>query len=210
MKNHSKTQEQRILAAMALRPQEMEMPGPEVANEDPPNPPPAGGRHYHVWRCEELRDTDRPKGKRLTPACGLWNVYNSKHAVPNGKMAPKCLCGRRARLSEHRKVETLDDRTQAENHASWLNQHHPSWVIYAVLWQGKMDGSKWDTPAYDADGVPNLAADVLYRNEMNEVLGVHRIIERHHKAEWIAREKECATWLSPGSTQLLMFEEEEE
>jgi len=210
MEKTSQIEARRILASVYHRPQEMENARARGTHEHDQNPPPAGGRYYHVWRCEELRDTDRPGGKRLTPACGLWNVHSSKHATPNGKMAPTCRCGRRARLSGNRKVEVLEDKTAAYNHASWLNQDHPSWVIYAVLHQGKLDGSLWDTPAVDADGVPNLAADVLYRGEYNEVLGVHRIIERHHKAEWIARERECATWLNPGETQLRLFEEEEE
>jgi len=171
-------------------------------------------RTWHVWRCEELRDTDRPGGKRLTPACGLWNVYSSKHAVPNNKMAPKCRCTRRARLSEHRKVYSFSTKVEADNHASWLNaeQDHASLVIPACLvpGYGTIEGSRWETPAMDPDGNPNAAAWTLYHADENEVLGTHRIIEVHHKEEWIAREKECAIFMEPGTTQLLLFEEEEE
>ena len=103
-------------------------------------------------------------------------------------------------------MTVLRDKAQAQGHAAWLNEEdgHPYWMIQSIL-SGDMD-----TPATDANDVPNLAASLLYDYDMNKVMGIHRIVERHHKEEWMAREREFADWMAPGTVQLLFFEEEEE
>ena len=82
-------------------------------------------RYFYAWKCEKIRDTDRPYGQPVKDGCGSWNVKASKYEMGNKHLQGNCpICKRRARLNMNtRKIYCYTSREAAETHCRAMNEH---------------------------------------------------------------------------------------
>jgi len=94
-----------------------------------------GPRRHYVWCCENSDPQMRPKGRRLTPSCGFYSVYSSKHDLdalhvqgerPNDSGWPNATCGKcgkKGRLNPgKRAMKQFTDKNEAKAWAYTQNQ----------------------------------------------------------------------------------------
>jgi hypothetical protein len=92
-------------------------------------------RHHYVWCCETADTTMRPKGRALTPQCGGYSVYSSRHDLmacyQRGKAPTRTgwpnatcgRCGRKGRLNPARKaLKDFTDKNEAKAYAYTMDR----------------------------------------------------------------------------------------
>lgn len=82
-------------------------------------------RYFYAWKCEKIRESDRPHGRPVKDGCGRWNVKASKLDASNKHLQGNCpSCGRRARLNNNtRRFYTYEGRDAADTHCRAMNEH---------------------------------------------------------------------------------------
>lgn len=109
-----------------------EQAGPATTQPEEAN---GGPRHHFVWCCANSDPQMRPGGFGLTPSCGFYSVYSSKHDLdglhvqgkrPSRTGWPNATCGKckkKGRLNPgKRALKHFTDKNEAKAWAYTQNQ----------------------------------------------------------------------------------------